>query len=240
MREHRTLNGGLHNRQTMKHELLYRPTFSVARVLLDPGETIRAESGAMVSMSPNISIESKAQGGLGKALGRLLTGESFFQTTFTATQGSGEVILAPSSLGDIFTIDIGPQGGYMVTSGCYLASDHSLNIETKMSGRGFFAGEGLFLMRISGHGTLLVSCFGAVHAVQLQAGQPYVVDTGHIVAFQDTMQYNVRTVARGLMQSWKSGEGFVAEFVGPGVVYIQTRAPQSFGPWLSQYIPSRS
>ncbi len=58
--------------------------------------------------------------------------------------------------------------------------------------------------------------------------------------FQETMQYNVRTVARGLMQSWKSGEGFVAEFVGPGVVYIQTRAPQSFGPWLSQYIPRGS
>lgn len=224
----------------MKHELLYRPTFSVARVMLDPGETIRAESGAMVSMSPNITIESKAQGGLGKALGRLLTGESFFQTTFTASNGAGEVVLAPSSLGDIISIDIAPGPGYMVTSGCFLACDQSLNIETKVSGRGFFAGEGLFLMRVSGQGNLLVSCFGAVHPVQLQAGQPYVVDTGHIVAFQETMQYSVRTVTRGLMQSWKSGEGFVAEFVGPGIVYIQTRAPQSFGPWLGQYIPRSS
>lgn len=194
----------------------------------------------MVCMSPNIAIESKAQGGLGKALGRLLTGESFFQTTYTATHGGGEVVLAPSSLGDIFSVEISPSSGFMVTSGCYLASDSGLNIETKMSGRGFFAGEGLFLMRVSGQGTLLVSCFGAVHAVQLQVGQPYVVDTGHIVAFQETMQYNVRTVAKGLMQSWKSGEGFVAEFTGPGVVYIQTRAPQSFGPWLSQYIPRSS
>jgi uncharacterized protein (TIGR00266 family) len=224
----------------MKHELLYRPTFSVARVLLDPGESIRAESGAMVSMSPNIAIESKAQGGLGKALGRLLTGESFFQTTYTASQGAGEVVLAPSSLGDIIPVEITSQSGFMVTSGCYLASDQGLNIETKMSGRGFFSGEGLFLMRVTGQGTLLVSCFGAVHSVQLQAGQPYVVDTGHIVAFQDTMQYNVRTVSRGLMTSFKSGEGFVAEFVGPGVVYIQTRAPQSFGPWLSQFIPRSS
>lgn len=224
----------------MKHELLYRPTFSVARVLLEPGEGIRAESGAMVSMSPTIQIESKAQGGLGKAIGRLFAGESFFQTTFTATHGPGEVILAPSALGDVFSVDLQPQAGMMVTSGCFLACDHSLNIETKMSGRGFFAGEGLFLMRVSGMGTLLVSCFGAMHAVQLQAGQPYVVDTGHIVAFTETMQYNVRTVARGLLQSFTSGEGYVAEFVGPGIVYIQTRSPQSFGPWLNQYIPRGS
>lgn len=208
--------------------------------MLDPGESIRAESGAMVSMSTTIQIESKAQGGLGKALGRLLTGESFFQTTFTATHGPGEVILAPSALGDVFSVEVTPQSGMMVTSGCYLACDSALNIETKMSGRGFFAGEGLFLMRVSGQGTLLVSCFGAMHAVQLMAGQPYIVDTGHIVAFQDTMQYSVRTVARGLMQSFTSGEGYVAEFVGPGVLYIQTRSPQSFGPWLNQYIPRGS
>ncbi len=224
----------------MRHELLYRPTFSAARVMLDPGETIRAESGAMVSMSPTITIESKAQGGIGKALGRLFAGESFFQTKFTASHGAGEVLLAPSSLGDIFAVEVAIPKALMVTSGCFLACDEGLDIATKAQGKGFFAGEGLFLMRVSGAGTLLVSCFGATHTVQLAPGQPYIVDTGHIVAFEESCQYSVRTVTKGLIQSFTSGEGFVAEFVGPGIVYIQTRSPQSFGPWISQYVPRGS
>jgi len=223
----------------VKHELLYKPTFSVARVMLDPGEAIRAESGAMVSMSPTVTIESKVTGGLGKALGRLLGGESFFQTTFTATHGAGEVLLAPSALGDITLLDVS-SGGWMVTSGCFLASDLSVQVETKMSGKGLFAGEGLFLLRCSGAGSMLVSSFGAIHAVQLQAGQPYVVDTGHIVAFTETMSFHVRTIAKGLMSSLTSGEGFVAEFTGPGVLYLQTRAPHAFGPWIAQFVPRSS
>jgi uncharacterized protein (TIGR00266 family) len=224
----------------VKYELLYRPTFSAARVMLDPGDAVRAEAGAMVSMSPTITIDSKVTGGLGKAFGRLLGGESLFQTTFTATHGPGEVVLAPSSLGDLIALDLGAGPGYMLTSGCFLACDTSVQMETKVSGRGFFAGEGLFLLRMSGVGTVLTSAFGAIHALQLAPGQTYVVDTGHIVAFSETMNYQVRTVTRGLLASFTSGEGFVAEFMGPGILYMQTRAPQSFGPWLSQYIPRGS
>lgn len=223
----------------MKYELLYQPTFSVARVMLDPGDGIRAESGAMVSMSPSITMESKMHGGLGKAIGRLFGGESLFQSTFTATQGAGEVILAPPSLGDILTLNLNGEG-MMVTSGCYLAGDLTLNIETKATIKGFFAGEGLFMMRVSGHGVLLLSAFGAIHPVQLMAGQPYIVDTGHIVAFTETMNYEVRRAARSLIGSFTSGEGYVAHFTGPGVVYTQTRSPQGFGPWLGQFIPRGS
>lgn len=220
----------------MNHEILYKPTFSMARLMLEPGDSVRAESGAMVSMSPTITMESKAAGGLGKALGRLIGGESFFQTTFTATHGAGELLLAPATLGDIMHLHLNSEG-WMVTSGCYLAGDTSLTIETKVSARALFAGEGLFIMRVSGTGPLLLSCFGALHGIQLAPGQPYVVDTGHIVAFQDTMNYTVRTATKSLFGSWTSGEGFVAEFTGPGVLYLQTRAPQSFGPWIGQFIP---
>ncbi len=207
--------------------------------MLDPGEAIRAESGAMVSMSKTVSLESKASGGLGKALGRLLGGESFFQTTFTATHGAGEVILAPSALGDVMSLDVGPET-WMVTSGCYLASDTTVQTETKMSGRSFFAGEGLFLLRTHGDGTVLISSFGAIHAVQLGPGQQYIVDTGHIVAFNETMPFTVRTSAKGIMSSLTSGEGYVAEFTGPGVIYLQTRSPQAFGPWIGQFVPRSS
>lgn len=223
----------------MKYELLYQPTFSVARVMLDPGDGIRAESGAMVSMSPSITMESKMHGGLGKAIGRLFGGESLFQSTFTATHGAGEVILAPPSLGDILTINLNGEG-MMVTSGCYLAGDLTLNIETKATIKGFFAGEGLFMMRVSGSGVLLLSAFGAIHPVQLMAGQPYIVDTGHIVAFTETMNYEVRRAAKSLIGSFTSGEGYVAQFTGPGIVYTQTRSPQGFGPWLGQFIPRGS
>lgn len=98
--------------------------------MLDPGDAVRAESGAMVSMSPTITIDSKVTGGLGKAFGRLLGGESMFQTTFMASQGAGEVILAPSSLGDIIPLELTGGPGYMLTSGCFLASDLSVQMET--------------------------------------------------------------------------------------------------------------
>lgn len=223
----------------MRHELLYQPSFAVARVLLDPGDGIRAESGAMVSMSPTITMDAKMQGGIGKALGRLLGGESLFQTTFTATHGAGEVLLAPPSIGDIMSLTLNAEG-MMVTSGCYLAGDLSLNIETKATVKGFFAGEGLFIMRVSGSGILLLSAFGAIHPLRLEAGQPYIVDTGHIVAFSETMQYEVRRAAKSLIGSFTSGEGFVAHFTGPGLLYTQTRSPQGFGPWIGQFVPRGS
>ena len=223
----------------MQYEILYQPTFSVARLLMEPGDSVRAESGAMVSMSPTIRMESKVHGGVGKALGRLFGGESFFQTTFTAMNGPGELLLASPAVGDILPLHLNSDG-YMVTSGCYLAGDTGLEIQTKVSAKTLFAGEGLFIMRVSGAGLLLLSCFGAIHGVKLIAGQPYIVDTGHIVAFSDSMAYSVHTAARSLLGSWTSGEGFVAEFTGPGDLYIQTRSPQGFGPWISRFIPGKS
>jgi uncharacterized protein (TIGR00266 family) len=222
----------------MNHEILYGPSFAVARVMLDPGESIRAESGAMVSMSPTIGMASKMAGGLGKAIGRMFGGESAFQTTFTATHGSGEVLLAPSTVGDVVPLHLRGDG-YMVTSGSYLAGDTSLEIETRASFRGLLVGEGLFLMRVSGHGLLLLSSFGAIHGVELMHGQTYIVDSGHIVAFSDGMRYEARRAARSLFGSLTSGEGIVAHFTGPGVLYLQTRSPQSFGSYLGQFLPKR-
>lgn len=222
----------------MRHEILYQPSYAVAKVTLDQGEAIRAESGAMVGMSPTVQIDSKMQGGLGKALGRLLGGESLFQTTFTATHGPGEVLLAPAGPGDIFNTE--PGYGLVVTNGCFLAGDTTLNFETVASFKGFFSGEGLFMMKVSGAGQMLLSSFGAIHAIQLQAGQPYVVDTGHIVAFTAGMGYELRKAAGGILNTLKSGEGIVVNLTGPGVVYLQTRTPASFGSFISRYIPSGS
>jgi uncharacterized protein (TIGR00266 family) len=219
----------------MKYELLYQPSFAVARILLEMGESIRAESGAMVSMSTSVKLESKASGGIGKMFGRMLGGESAFLTTFTAEQGAGEVLLAPSTPGDIMPLTV--TGPVMVTSGSYLAGDVSLETETVASMKSFFGGEGLFMMRISGQGLLLLSAFGAIHAIQLQAGQSYIVDTGHLVAFSDGMGYALKKAAKGLLGSLTSGEGIVAELTGPGTIYIQTRTPSGFASWLSRLMP---
>jgi uncharacterized protein (TIGR00266 family) len=237
------LSGGwfkLHGyNESVKHEILYGPAFACARVMLDPGESVRAESGAMVSMSPTVTMESKMQGGLGKALGRLIGGESLFQTTYTASHGAGEVLFAPGPLGDIVAVRL-DGNGMMVTSGGYLAGDVGLELETKAQLKNLFSGEGLFMVRVAGRGDVLISSFGAIHAVQLAPGQPYIVDTGHIVAFSDNMNFNVQRAARSIWGSMTSGEGIVCHFTGPGLLYVQTRSPQSFAPWLGQFLPSRS
>lgn len=206
----------------MRHEILFKPEFAVARIMLEASETFRAESGAMMSMSANVHLDSKISGGLGKMFGRLLTGESAFQTTFTAQNGPGEVILAPSFPGDIIEVDVSTRP-LIVTSGAFLAGDARLDFQTQASMKGFFGGEGLFMTQISGPGLLLLSSYGAIHTIELAGGQPYIVDTGHLVAFSAGMGYNLRKATKSLLGSVTSGEGVVAEMVGPGTVYTQTR-----------------
>lgn len=223
----------------MKTEVLYQPSYAVCRVSLTKGESIRAESGAMVSMDAAITIETKATGGLLKSLSRsFLGGESFFQNTFTAT-ADGEVLFAPSLPGDINVMQLSGQD-LIVQSGSYLASSTSITVDSKWGGsRTFFGGEGLFMLKCSGSGTLITSSFGAIHKVSLEAGRRYTIDTGHIVAFDSHMPYGVRKVG-----SWKStifgGEGLVVDFTGPGDVYLQTRSPEAFLGWLIPHVPRQS
>lgn len=220
----------------MTYEILHQPSYAVARVMLQAGESILAESGAMMSMSPNINVESKATGGIGKALGRLLGGESIFQTTFTATQAPGEVLLAPTTPGDIIQLKIA--GSMNVQSGSFLCCDPHIQMSTKASGRSFFSGEGLFLLNLQGNGDALVNAFGAIVSYTLQPGQQYIVDTGHLVAFSEGMGYEVRTVSKSLFGSMKSGEGFVVVLTGPGTIHLQTRTPVGFAGWIRGMIPS--
>jgi uncharacterized protein (TIGR00266 family) len=223
----------------MQTEILYQPAYSLCRVSLDSGESMRAESGAMVSMTGGVRIETAATGGLMKSLGRsLLGGESFFQNTFHADSG-GEVTLAPELPGDILTFDLAGHE-LIVQAGSYLASHTGITVESKWGGaKSFFGGEGLFMLKCHGTGTLIICSYGAIHKVSVPAGQTYVVDTGHIVAFPSDMTYSVRKAA-----GWKStifgGEGLVCEFQGPGELFLQTRSQQAFLSWLIPQLPNRS
>jgi uncharacterized protein (TIGR00266 family) len=223
----------------MQSHVFYQPSYSLLQLVLEQGETVQAEAGAMVSMTPNVQMQTAARGGILGGLKRsLLGGESFFMNTFTCTSGQGELTLAPSLSGDVLHVPL--NGTFYVQSGSYIASTPNIQIDTKWGGaKLFFSGEGLFLLRCQGQGDLFVSSYGAIHAVQLAEGQQYVVDTGHMVAFEDTITYKVRG-AGGLKETFLSGEGLVCDFTGPGRLYLQTRSMDAFLKFLIPKLPKSS
>ncbi len=221
----------------MQNNIVYRPSYSLLQLIMEAGESIRAESGAMVSMTPNIQIETAARGGLLGGLKRaVLGGESFFMNTFTCQGGTGEMTLAPSLPGDMMHVPLA--GGSMyVQSGSYVCSSGSVEVDTAWAGaKGFFSGEGLFLLKCTGAGDLFLSSYGAIHMVQLQAGQQYLVDTGHMVAFEETITYSVKPIG-GLKSTIFSGEGLVCNFVGPGRLYLQSRSMDAFLKFIIPKLP---
>ena len=223
----------------MKTEVSFSPAFAMATIHLDIGETARAEAGAMMAMSPSVEIATSTQGGMLKGLKRsVLGGESFFMNTFTATGSDAHVVVAPALPGDIITWPLTGNTVYL-QSGSYLASPKSIDIDSKWGGaKTFFSKEGLFMLKCSGVGDLLVSSYGAIQAVDLAPGQRYTVDTGHMVGWNEGVSYEVKKVG-----NWKStmlgGEGLVVDLTGPGRVYIQTRSPENFVDWLVPKLPSQ-
>ncbi len=223
----------------MQYEVQHRPAYALAIVTLGAGEKIQAEPGAMVSMSAGVQIETGVQGGIMAGLKRsLLGGEGFFMNTLTAPQG-GQVTLAPALPGDITVLDLNNQS-YMVQSGAYLASALSVAIDTKWGGaKTFFASEGLIMLKCNGSGPLILSSYGAIHQVDIPAGQNYIIDSGHLVAFPEGMSFNVQKAG-----NWTStilgGEGLVVNLTGPGTVLLQTRSEDSFLQWLLPKIPRDS
>ena len=218
----------------------HQGAFALAVVNLQAEQAISAEAGAMVSMSANIDLHSEMKGGVFGALKRAVGGESAFVSTFTARGRPGEVTFAPGAPGDVAGIEMQNQI-FMVQSSSYLAGDTSLVVDTKFGGaKSFFGGEGLFLLQISGAGLLLVSSFGSMYRKTLRPGEQYVVDTGHLVAWEGQMQYNIRKAAKsGYLRSFLSGEGMVAEFTGPGEIIIQTRNLAAFAGMLKPFFPSQ-
>jgi uncharacterized protein (TIGR00266 family) len=220
----------------MQTEVLYSPSNATAKLTLAHGETVRAESGAMLAMSSGLAMETSTQGGVMKGLRRaVLGGESFFMNTFTAQSDGAELYVAPPLPGDVVAWPI--NGTLFVQSGSFLASSGGVEVDTKWGGgKTFFSSEGLFMLRIAGQGELVLSAYGAIHSIDLQPGQTYTVDTGHMVAWTEGITYNVRKVG-----NWKStlfsGEGLVCDLTGPGRIYLQTRSQDAFLSWLTPLLP---
>jgi len=224
----------------VKTEIQYGPAFAAATVTLDQGEGIKAEAGAMLAMSSTITIETSTQGGIVKGLRRAVLGqESFFMNTFTAQAPASQIHLAPSLPGDLVAWTLQGQSLF-VQSGSYVASAIGVDVDTSWGGaRTFFSREGLFVLKVGGHGDVILSSYGALHTVELQPGQTLTVDTGHMVAWSDTVNYSVRKVG-GWKSTFLSGEGLVCDLTGPGMIYLQTRSQDAFLDWLIPKLPKPS
>jgi len=221
----------------MNTEIKYRPAYALGIVTLAPNEGIRVDSGAMFSMSADMQIETKAQGGIFASLGRsILGGESFFQNTYRAGASGGEITVAPPLPGDMFTMEL--QGNtVLMQSGAFVACSEGISLDTKWTGaKTFFAKEGPIMLRASGTGTLIFASYGAIHEHNLGPGEKYKLDTGHLVAFNDGMGFEVQRVG-GLKSTFFSGEGLVVQMTGPGRLLIQTRSEDAFLSWLLPHIP---
>ena len=221
----------------MKVEILYRPSYSMAKVALSSGEKILTESGAMVGMSPDMQVDTQMKGGFLKSLARtVLTGESFFLNTYHSESKGGEIWLSPALPGDVFTLEL-ENTAYLVQSGSFMASSEAITTDTKWGGaRTFFGGEGLIMLRCSGSGTLLLSSYGAIHELELANGESFTLDTGHLVAFSESIGFKVRTIG-GLKSTLLGGEGLVVDLTGPGMVLMQTRSMGAFLDWLIPRLP---
>lgn len=228
----------------MNFELRYGPAHTLAIVKLEASETVRAEAGAMVSMSAHLTLTtegpaSRQGGGIFKSLKRvLLGGETFFTNTFTSVGRPGEVALAPKLTGDMVVHLLSPGEDLYIQGTSYVASATSVSLDTRWQGfKGFFSGESLFFLHALGHGPVLLNAFGAIHAIDLDG--ELIVDTGHLVAFSQGISYEVQTASQSWLTSFLSGEGFVLRMRGKGKVYLQTRNPQEFGSAVGRLLPPR-
>lgn len=228
--------------RAMNVDVRHSPSFAAARVTLTPGEQLRAESGAMMAMSQGVSLKSSTQGGLMKGLKRsFLGGESLFISTFTAPPTGGWVDVAHHLAGDVIVSELRAEQPLSITKGCWLASSDGVELDAKWGGfKNLFGGEGGFLVRASGSGTVLLACYGAIDMVNLAAGEMVTIDTGHVVAFQADLTSAIRKVAGGVVQTLKSGEGLVFDFTGPGWVMTQTRNPGALEAWIKGIMPGET
>lgn len=227
----------------MQYEILARPAAAVAKLTLDQNETITCEVGAMIAMSTGLSVETSSgtkggKGGLLKGLKRMFAGENYFLNHFTANEPNQTLIIGPTMLGDVIHHRL--TGGSLVIQGSsWLASDSDITVDATWQGfgRAIFSGEGLFWVEAKGTGSVFLNSFGAIYEVDVDG--EYIVDTGHIVAFEDTLQFKIVKAGASLIGSFLGGEGLVCKFKGTGKLYCQSHNPPNFGKLIGPKLKPR-
>ncbi len=217
----------------MKYQILCEPTYSAVEVDLDVGEQIVAESGAMAWMSANIQTETSTRGGIMAGMKRkLLSGESFFQNTYSPQGAPGSVTLAPGSAGDIVAHPL-DHGELLLEKGAYLASSQGITCDSKWDGlRGFF-NEGMFVLRVTGTGTLFFHAYGDITPIDIDG--EYVVDNGFAVAWDPALKYQITRGRK--IRSFLFSDQLLLRFSGKGRIWLQSRSPRSLAAWVYPFRP---
>ncbi len=225
----------------MDVEVLSRGAFSSALVRISPGESFISEAGALYRATDNIetdvSTRGGQKGGIIRGLKRTLAQEGFFLANYTCTNDEeGEVGLAPTIEGEVALIDCDGSGKWICTGGSWLGSSESLQVDTQFQGlKGMFTGESVSFISVEGQGQLLVNAFGRIN--QLEVDGELTVDTGHVVAFQDTLEYSLSKAGGSWISSMLAGEGIVLKFKGRGTIYVQSHNPDEYGKTLGPKLP---
>lgn len=218
----------------MQVSLRCGPAYSIAYLSLGLEERVYVERGALTAMSDGIAVEASiGNAGVRRALLRRFAGqETFFMGRFRATQHGAWIAVAPHLPGDITAVDLSQTGNILAQSGALLAHDCRVTVDVRLSGmRVIVLREGVTMLRLSGDGVALLGSYGAVERIDLEAGHRVVVDTGHLVAYREGMAMRIGPLG-GVASSAASGAGLVGEFVGPGSVWIQTRAENQLRDWI--------
>ena len=224
----------------MKYEI-QGETAPVVICQLSPGESMVTEKGSMVWMTPNMEMETSA-GGLGKAFGRMFSGESIFQNIYTARDGSGMIAFASSFPGSIRAVEITPDRPIVVQKTAFLASQREVDLSVffqKKLGAGFFGGEGFIMQKLSGRGTAFLEIDGHAVEYDLAPGQSIVVDTGNLAMMDATCSIDIQTV-KGVKNIFFGGEGvFNTVVTGPGRVVLQTMPLTAFAGAIASVLPNK-
>ncbi|MBO6208565.1 MAG: TIGR00266 family protein [Lachnospiraceae bacterium] len=225
----------------MKYSIEGEP-LPVVICTLDAGETMITESGAMSWMTPNMKMETTSNGGVGKMLGRMFSGESMFQNRYTAQGGEGMIAFASSFPGSIRAFEIAPGQEIVAQKKAFLASSSGVELSVffqKKIGSGLVGGEGFIMQKLSGQGMAFLEFDGFVKEYDLQPGQQMIIDTGYLAAMSTTCQMDVQTVP-GLKNAIFGGEGiFNTVITGPGHLWLQTMPVPQLAGALIPYLPAK-
>ena len=217
-------------------------TVPAVEVTLNRGESMYTQSGGMVWQTQGIDMKTNTKGGLAKGLGRMLAGESLFMATYTSTVDNAKIAFGSTVPGDVIAVNLTGTPGIIAQKRAFLCAQEGVNVSvtlTKRLSAGLFGGEGFILEDIRGNGYAFLEVDGDQVVKQLAPGEVIKVDTGNVVAFDKTVQYEVETV-KGLGNIFFGGEGlFLTKLTGPGRVVLQTQNFNDFAGRIISMMPSK-
>ena len=217
--------------------------FPVLICTLDSGEAMITQSGGMAWMTPSIEMKTEGGGGLGGALGRMLSGESIFRNIYTAKEDNSLIAFNTSAPGQIIPVEITLEKPLIVQKSSFLASTPGIKTEMffrKQLMSGFFGGEGFIMQKISGEGTVFIEVFGSALEYNLKKNESMLIDTGSLAFMDSTCTMDVKTV-KGMKNILFGGEGlFLTSITGPGKVAVQTMQIPELAKMIIPYLPQKS